>query len=296
MAALFCIGSSPLFVAGATRGPFGRLPKSLCDFGDRTPHTLVGGAQTTLTARASVRADRQNDLREAWGPQGDTQSRPPEALDRCTGVTGPVGTARNTRHHTVCVGDSTTLRLCLSIFLWPGSSFEFHKIQVQDPGSRSRSRSTFVHHPTNPFHTTPPLSRMMRHDPRTPFNASAHVQHRLSRPHRHSHPYYYLLTVLEVDILAIASLASTQLQLPLHTTKSSQPPNATNTKHVSAISLAQAVQITVCVGCCTPKLNTESKKRMCPWCLQSGLCSLSLRPGVRRHSVTADTTVTDRDP
>ena len=84
-----------------TRGPFGRLPKSLCDFGDRTSHshTLVGGAQTTLTARASVRADRRNDPREAWGPRGDTQSRPPGALDRCAGVTGAVGTARNTRHH-----------------------------------------------------------------------------------------------------------------------------------------------------------------------------------------------------
>ena len=59
---------------------------------------LVGGAQTTLTVRAIVRADRRDDPREAWGPQGATQSRPPEALDRCTGVTGAVGTARNTRH------------------------------------------------------------------------------------------------------------------------------------------------------------------------------------------------------
>jgi hypothetical protein len=67
--------------------------------GDTNPHTLVGGAQTTLTARASVRVDRRNDPSEAWRPQGDTQSRPPEALDRCAGVTGAVGTARNTRHH-----------------------------------------------------------------------------------------------------------------------------------------------------------------------------------------------------
>lgn len=43
-----------------TRGPFRRLPKSLCDFGDMTPHTLVGGAQTTLTATASARADRRD--------------------------------------------------------------------------------------------------------------------------------------------------------------------------------------------------------------------------------------------
>ena len=32
-------------------------------------------------------------------PRWDTQSRPQEALDRCAGVTGAVGTARNTRHH-----------------------------------------------------------------------------------------------------------------------------------------------------------------------------------------------------
>ena len=50
-----------------TRGPFGRLPKSLCDFGDMAPHTLVGGAQTTLTATASARADRRDCPSEAWG-------------------------------------------------------------------------------------------------------------------------------------------------------------------------------------------------------------------------------------
>ena len=88
---------SSLLYVWVTRGPFGRRTKSLCDFGDTNPHTLVGGAQTTLTARASVRADRRNDPREALGPRGDTQSRPPEALDRCAGVTGAVGTARNTR-------------------------------------------------------------------------------------------------------------------------------------------------------------------------------------------------------
>ena len=96
-----------LLCVWATRGPFGRLTKSLCDIGDMTPHTLVGGAQTTLTARASVQADHRNDPREAWGPRaGDTQSRPPEALDRCTRVSGAVGTARNTRHHSwSCIHD-----------------------------------------------------------------------------------------------------------------------------------------------------------------------------------------------
>ena len=64
---------------------------------DPSTHTLVGGAQTTLTARASVRADRRNDPREALGPRGDTQSRPPGVLDRCAGVTGAFRTARNMR-------------------------------------------------------------------------------------------------------------------------------------------------------------------------------------------------------
>jgi hypothetical protein len=56
-----------------TGGPFRRLPGSLCDFGDMTPpltvHTLVGGAQTTLTVRASARVDRRDCPSEAWGPQ-----------------------------------------------------------------------------------------------------------------------------------------------------------------------------------------------------------------------------------
>ena len=63
---------SSLLDVWATRGPFGRLPKSL----------------------ASVRAARRNDPREALGPEGDTQSqhrRPPEALDQRAGVTGGVG-------------------------------------------------------------------------------------------------------------------------------------------------------------------------------------------------------------
>ena len=69
----------------ATRGPFRRLPKSLCDFGDRTltgpltAHTLVGvelrpvwpPSGSTLDPHGkgqrsgSVRADRRNDPREA---------------------------------------------------------------------------------------------------------------------------------------------------------------------------------------------------------------------------------------
>jgi hypothetical protein len=71
-----------------TRGPFGRLPKSLCDFGDMTPHTLVGGAQTTLTATASARADRRDCPSEAWGPRGKTHAPPLGALDRRVGATG----------------------------------------------------------------------------------------------------------------------------------------------------------------------------------------------------------------
>ena len=60
-----------------TRGPSKRLPKSLCDFGDMsTPHTLVGGAQTTLTATASARADRGDCPSEAWGPRGKTHAPP----------------------------------------------------------------------------------------------------------------------------------------------------------------------------------------------------------------------------
>ena len=74
-----------------TRGPFRRLPKSLCDFGDMTPHTLVGGAQTTLTATASARADRRDCPSEAWGPRGKTHTPPLDVLDRHAGGTGAVG-------------------------------------------------------------------------------------------------------------------------------------------------------------------------------------------------------------
>ena len=59
-----------------------------------TPHTLVGGAQTTLiTATASARADRRDCPSEAWGPRGKTHPPPLDALDRRAGGAGAVGTA-----------------------------------------------------------------------------------------------------------------------------------------------------------------------------------------------------------
>jgi hypothetical protein len=66
------------------------VPEAPCTPGLSLPSCVM--------ARAS-RADRRNDPREAWRPRRDTQSRPPGALDRCTGATGAVGTACNTRHH-----------------------------------------------------------------------------------------------------------------------------------------------------------------------------------------------------
>jgi hypothetical protein len=78
-----------------TRGPFRRLPKSLCDFGDMTPHTLVGGAQTTLSATASARTDRRDWPSEAWGPRDKTHTPPLSTLDRRAGGTGAVGIAHN---------------------------------------------------------------------------------------------------------------------------------------------------------------------------------------------------------
>ena len=86
-----------------------------------TPHTLVSGAQTTLTHGKGQRSPfgfgrivETTQAREAWSVEtsrGDTQSvalarRSPglqkrsekqKALDRCTAVTGGVGAARNTR-------------------------------------------------------------------------------------------------------------------------------------------------------------------------------------------------------
>ena len=61
-----------------------------------TPHTLVGGAQTTLTATASARADRRDWPSEAWGPRDKTHTPPLGALDRGrAGATGAVGMAHN---------------------------------------------------------------------------------------------------------------------------------------------------------------------------------------------------------
>ena len=77
-----------------TRGPFRQLTKSLCDFGDVTPHTLVDGAQTILTAMASARADRRDWPSEAWGPRDKIHTPPLGALDRRAGATGAVGMAR----------------------------------------------------------------------------------------------------------------------------------------------------------------------------------------------------------
>ena len=77
------------------RGPFKRLPKSLCDFVDMTPHTLVGGAQTTLTARASARAHLRDYPSEAWEPRDKTHTPPLGAFDRRTGVAGAGGKPLN---------------------------------------------------------------------------------------------------------------------------------------------------------------------------------------------------------
>ena len=76
-----------LLYVWVTRRPFGRLPKSLCDFGDTTPHTLVGGAQTTLTARASVRADRRNDPRARCENNASLALRGPPALSQVRSAT-----------------------------------------------------------------------------------------------------------------------------------------------------------------------------------------------------------------
>ena len=75
-----------------------------------TPHvrsSVEAGAQTLESDHTPSRekgasfasggsSERANDPREAWGPRGDTQSRPPEAFGLCTatGVTGAAGTAR----------------------------------------------------------------------------------------------------------------------------------------------------------------------------------------------------------
>ena len=82
------------------RGPFGQLLTSLCDCGDMTPHTLVGGDQTTLTARASARADRRDcpsDVSEAWGPRGNIHIHPGPGLD--AGRFGPAPLAHRGRRY-----------------------------------------------------------------------------------------------------------------------------------------------------------------------------------------------------
>ena len=59
---------------------------------------LVGGAQTTLTATASARADRRDWPSEAWGPRDNrdkTHTPPLGALGRRAGGTGAVGMGRN---------------------------------------------------------------------------------------------------------------------------------------------------------------------------------------------------------
>ena len=84
----------------------------LCDFGDMTPHTLVDVAQTTQHPHSKGQRSGGSSKRPKGGlgtPRGsrghpDTQSQsrlppPPEALDRCAGVTGAIGTGRNTRQH-----------------------------------------------------------------------------------------------------------------------------------------------------------------------------------------------------
>jgi hypothetical protein len=60
-----------------------------------TPHTLVGGAQTTLTATASARTDRRDWPSEAWRPRHKTHTPPLGAFDRRAVATGAVGMARN---------------------------------------------------------------------------------------------------------------------------------------------------------------------------------------------------------
>ena len=87
-----------LLYVWVTRGPFGRRTKSLCDFGGTTPHTLVGGAQTTLTARgrASVRADRRTSKRpkaqgRPWDLEGTPSPGPQGLWADARGSQGPSG-------------------------------------------------------------------------------------------------------------------------------------------------------------------------------------------------------------
>jgi hypothetical protein len=86
-----------------TRGPFRRLPKGLCDFVDTTTHTLVGGAQTTLSRQRPARArivetadwPLANAKRDVDLEINKTHTPPLGALDHRggAGATGAVGTA-----------------------------------------------------------------------------------------------------------------------------------------------------------------------------------------------------------
>jgi hypothetical protein len=103
----FLRGSSLLYVSGdagtiwtlyvwVTRGPFGRLTKSLCDFGDLTPHTLVGGAQTCAWWPRTGRFCTRQTRRAVAAYDGEDRTwhtclRAKQALvEHAIGMSGPV--------------------------------------------------------------------------------------------------------------------------------------------------------------------------------------------------------------
>ena len=90
-----------------------KVQRACGDFGDMTPHTLVGGAQINLTATASARADRRDWPSAAWGPRDKTHTPPLGALDRRTGATGAVGMA----HNILVVSETTGVGKGLTYFL-----------------------------------------------------------------------------------------------------------------------------------------------------------------------------------
>jgi hypothetical protein len=68
---------SSLLYVWVTGGPFGRLTKSLCDFGDMTPHTLVGGAQTRPHGKAKgQRSGIGRIVETTQGRPGDLEGTP----------------------------------------------------------------------------------------------------------------------------------------------------------------------------------------------------------------------------
>ena len=76
----------------ATRGPFGRLTKSLCDFGDMTPHTLVGGAQTTHSRqRLAFGRIVETTQGRPWGLEGTPSPGPQGLWTGARGSQGPSG-------------------------------------------------------------------------------------------------------------------------------------------------------------------------------------------------------------